>query len=65
MEGTIKKGIISTNGGISLGNNDQLSGYLYVPTAGASIGNSANVTGSIIAKSVTIGNSCLITYGGN
>ena len=57
--------IISTNGGISLGNSDQLSGYLYAPAAGASIGNSVNVTGSIIATSVTIGNSCLITYGGN
>jgi hypothetical protein len=57
--------IISTNGGISLGTSDQLYGYLYAPTAGVSIANSANVTGSIIAKSVTIGTSCLITYGGN
>jgi len=54
--------IISTNGSFNFGSSVTVSGYLYAPTADANIGSSVTINGSIVAKSVTFGSSCHVTF---
>ncbi len=54
--------VIATNGGLNFGNNVNVWGYFYAPTANATINNNATVNGAIAALNVSVGNNGAVTY---